>query len=201
MPYPSPLDTYSQIYGTNAQYNLGQQQINSQNQQNYLQALVAQMTPQAALYGNQYRSDTDYNIAAGQDRGQTQRLGMQTGSNEAIARLQAEGELARARLAMQASNYGADQQFRQADVTSQRGLQGANYAADTGLKGQMYGYDTSRYNTQDNNRTSLEQARINANASTVPAYLQQERFKQVLPLLAQILQRQNSSKPYLGTMS
>jgi hypothetical protein len=102
---------------------------------------------------------------------------------------------------------GLDSQTRLG--TAQLGLQGQLGAAQMGMQGQLgsaqIGADANRYAQDMQAQTALAQfanqygianlqnqgdtqrAQISANASTVPAYLRQDRFNQILPLFSGIL--------------
>lgn len=108
---------------------------------NYWNALVADKGNWYDYDAAKYGYNTQGNIAQLQDKGQTERLGMQTASNEAIQALKNElgryqadqtlaGQLGVSKNQLKGTKYQADSNYNIADISTARSLEGLKYGAD-----------------------------------------------------------------------
>lgn len=158
------------------------------------------------LLGVQYGSDTQYNIAEGQDAGATKRTQMTLENQIALQNLQ--NALARELQAMQgstqrdvanigagASMYGSDQQRNASQYGSDRDYQGQVYRSDTdrylgdvGANTARYGYDVQQNIAGLQSQTDLERQRLQNQAAMYAPTLQHQRFGQMMGMLGDPIQ-------------
>lgn len=191
-------------------------QMNSWAYSPLYQQLMAQMAgSQLGLYGDMYGSDTQYNIAQGRNQNNLDLQNLQNQNSKYVADLenaarryvadqglsgtkygadaQKDAMLGSAWYGADASKYGSDKDYQKSVYGADRSLEGTRYSSDANLRASMYGSDASK-----------DIARTQAMSSMYSPYLQQQRFGALLPMIQAMfgayLNRDNGSKPYLGTM-